>query len=121
VEFFVPVADEEIEEIYEELATMAGGSAPARTSARVYSVTWTPASTASWTATVGEQLAGPTSATLAGTERPDDRSPDPATVLAIFPGRPFLVLTTAEPFGRTTSAWANPLPVSEPTTVEYFD
>jgi hypothetical protein len=104
VEFFVPVADEEIEEIYEELATMAGASAPGPTNQRVYSVTWTANATETSTATVGDQLSG-----------------DTATVLAIFPGRPFRILTTAEPFGRKPSTWNNPLSVEEPTTVEFFD
>jgi hypothetical protein len=104
VEFFVPVADEEIEEIYAELATMAGGTAPRNSRERVYSVTWTPTANETWTATVGEQLTG-----------------DTATVLAIFPGQPFRVLTTAKPFGHNPSSWNNPISVEAPTTVEYFD
>jgi hypothetical protein len=104
VEFFVPVADEEIEEIYAELATMAGGSAPVHSHERVYSVAWKVDATQTSVATVGERLSG-----------------DTATVLAIFPGRPYLVLTTARPFGHQPSTWSNPIPVEVPTTVEYFD
>lgn len=117
----MPVADEEIEEIYEELAAMAGGTAPAQTTERVYSVTWTPQSTETWTATVGERLAGRAPANIDDDTDLHDRLTDGATVLAIFPGRPFLVLTTAEPFGRRPSAWDNPIPVVQPTIVEYFD
>lgn len=123
MEFFAPVADEEIEEIYPELATMAGATAPLRPSDRVYSVTWMLAAGETWTATVGERL---TSSTLTspddeGNQLRQDRLSDTATVLAIFPGEPFRILTTAEPFTRKSSAWPNPVLVDQPTAVEYFE
>jgi len=45
---------------------------------------------------------------------------DPATVQAIFPGVPWLVVTDGGPAQGGGSKWANPLMVGQPERVEYF-
>jgi hypothetical protein len=45
---------------------------------------------------------------------------DPAVVLAIFPGVPWLVVTDARPVGTKLSAWVNPFMAGRPERFEYF-
>lgn len=73
-----------------------------------------------WTAKVGEQLRGAKTTNRGGREI---RTPfsDPAIVLAIFPGDPYLVVTNKGPnFGNAKSAWENPFMAGRPMWVERF-
>jgi hypothetical protein len=77
-----------------------------------------------WIATVGEQLRG----TRTRTRRRGGRNVDvtnelrdPATVLAIFSGTPFFVVTNARPITGLVSAWVNPFMAGQPNSVSYFD
>jgi hypothetical protein len=124
VEFFVPDGDGkpvQDEAIYAALAEL-GRSAPQPADRRTRSITWTSRGE-DWTATVGARLRG-----VKVTRRPPSRGgprterlDDPATVLAIFPGDPYMVVTN-QGLGVQRSAWVNPIMTSRnPSAVEYFD
>jgi hypothetical protein len=49
-----------------------------------------------------------------------ERSGDPATVLAVFPGVPYIVVTDGRPIGGVVSAWVNPFMASSQPKVTYF-
>ena len=122
MEFFVPAATpEKTEEVYASLAKMCHRSVPDATE-RIYSIRYTHDG-AEWTATVREELRG----TRTRNRRRKGQSvevteqlSDPATVLAIFAGTPYMVATNARLAG-VRSAWENPFMAGQPNSVTYFD
>jgi hypothetical protein len=123
VAFFLPRSsdDEQAERLYDALAEFAGCE-PAPPGARVQSVAFTQDG-ARWVAQVGEELSGrrTTQQLRRGEliERTEELS-SPSRVLAIYPGRPFTVVTDAQPITGTPSEWANPFLV-QPDEVTLFD
>jgi len=119
---FVPDANPgKHEEAYEELAATCGRGVPAR-DARIYSITYAHDGT-EWTATVGEQLHGIRRRTLRSRGRKVEREQavsDPATVLAIFAGAPYFVVTNAGLTSNVRSSWVNPFMAGIPKTIRYF-
>lgn len=89
---------------------------------RIHSIEWV-SNGEEWKATVGERLRGVRirERTRKG-KRVEVRTPiaDAATVLAIFAGSPYLVVTNAPPVGNSTSEWNNPFMVGAPFDVAYF-
>lgn len=73
-----------------------------------------------WTAEVGQTLVGKTldrSGSATGSRRTD-----PATVLAIFSGSPYMVVTNARPLPTgIVSHWLNPFMAGQPDSVDHFD
>jgi hypothetical protein len=112
--FFVPAADPDNEEsVYAEFADWCGCSIPSR-SKRVYSITFIHDGV-EWTATVGEQLKG-----FERGRSPRNRVSDPAFVLAIFPGNPYMVVTNHGIAENVGSEWVNPFLAGEPKSITYF-
>jgi hypothetical protein len=117
-QFFVPnVAEDHQERAYETLAKACGQRAVAPDQ-RIYSIVYIHDGVR-WTATVGQQLHGTKTTIMRGRERRAPRS-DSATVLAIFQGNPYRVVTSAPPFGNTRSEWANPFMAGQPEQVTLF-
>ncbi len=120
-QFFVPfVAAAEQEAAYERMARRCRRS-PAAVAERIYSITFTQNSEA-WTAKVGETLEGVRRRiTRSGGKRVprESRVSDPATVLAIFAGTPFIVFTNKGQAG-VRSAWENPFMAGQPRAVSFF-
>lgn len=76
-----------------------------------------------WTATVGQRLSGKrTDRRRRQGKTVDVTTPltSPATVLAIFPGHPYMVATDQR-LTAVTTGWANPFMAGEPDAVRYFD
>ena len=77
-----------------------------------------------WVASVGEKLHG-RSVRLrrrkGGNVEVTTPLTDPATVLAIFPGATYYVVTNARPIGPVVSNWLNPFMAGHPTAVHRFD
>ena len=123
VAFFLPRAgdDEQAERLYDALAEFAGCE-PAPPGERVRSITFT-YDGAQWTAEVGEELHGvrTTQQLRRGelVERTEQLS-SASRVLAVYPGRPFTVVTDAQPITGAPSEWANPF-TAEPDQVTLFD
>lgn len=121
-EFFVPAAEPDNQEsVYADLANWCGCAFPSP-SERIYSITYVHDGE-EWTATVG--------APLRGTRHKIGRShgkkvehtiplSDPAIVLAIFPGVPFMVVTNHRLAGNVGSAWENPFMAGQPRSVIRF-
>jgi hypothetical protein len=124
VEFFVPkVSIENAENFYAKLAAGCHRLVPA-SDRRVYEIEWDHDGE-DWTATVGEHLRGKKIRTVRPKGRPfvsTETTPlsDPATVLAIFAGIPYMVVTDARPLGAVLSSWANPFMAGEPSIVRCF-
>lgn len=119
VKFFVPAAsdDEQAEEVYAEFARFAGHAVPER-SARIRRIEFVHDGER-WVAEVGQPLKG---VKLDRTGSSTGRSvSDQATVLAIFAGSPFMVVTTGRGVANVRSAWENPFMAGRPEEVEYFD
>ncbi len=121
--FFLPRAadDEQAERLYEALAEFAACE-PAPRGGRVRSIAFTQDGVR-WVAAVGEELRGErTTSTLRRGELVErtEAFADPARVLAVYPGAPYVVVTDAPPITGTASAWANPFPAS-PDEVVLFD
>jgi hypothetical protein len=107
VEFFLPVTTEdEYEQRYAQLARFAGASVPAP-EARLWSVQWQQDGEV-WEATVGELLVR---------VKPAPRVQDSAAVMAIFPGDPYLIVTSAQPLTSLRSQWNNPISAGVPPQV----
>jgi hypothetical protein len=123
VEFFVPAATaENIDQVYASFAEMCHASVPPL-DRRIYSINFIH-DAEEWTATVGEQLRGGRTRTRRRGGRNVDvtnQLSDPATILAIFPGKPFWVVTNAKPITGIVSAWVNPFMAGQPQSVTYFD
>ncbi len=121
--FFLPRAGdaEQAERLYDALAEFAGCE-PAPLHERVQAISFTHEG-ARWTAAVGEELRGErhTSRLRRGEliERTEELS-SPTRVLAVYPGRPFTVVTDAQPITPAPSEWANPF-TAEPDQVTLFD
>src|SRR5690348_13946334 len=102
MEFFLPVtAEGEYEQRYVELARFAGASVPVP-EARLWSVQWEHDGEV-WEATVGELLVR---------VKPTPRVQDSASVMSIFPGTPYLIVTSAQPLTSLRSSWHNPVSVN---------
>jgi hypothetical protein len=107
MEFFLPVtAEDEYEQRYAELARFAGASVPAP-GARLRAVQWESDGEV-WEATVGELLVRVT---------PPPRVQDSASVMAIFPGTPYLIVTSAQPLTSLRSGWHNPISAGVPPQI----
>lgn len=120
--FFVPVAtSKNVEKVYADFAEWCACPVPPLEE-RIYSITFVHDGE-EWTATVGKTLSGKT------LPNPRSRSKkphharklrDPATVLAIFAGVPYFVVTNHRLAGSVGSAWENPFLVGNPKRVIYF-
>jgi hypothetical protein len=123
VAFFLPRASDEAqrERLYDAFAEFAGCE-PAAPDERVHAIVFTHDG-AQWTAQVGEPLSGRRSTQQLRRgeliERTEELS-SPSRVLAVYPGRPFTVVTDAQPITGAPSEWANPF-TAEPDQVTYFD
>ena len=120
--FFVPHASPGTDEsAYAELAKFCERAIPAL-SRRIYSITYVHDGE-EWVATVGQALRGTRlrSRRIKGQRIEQSYSiTDPAIVLAIFPGVPFVVVTNQGLIGNVGSRWANPFFTSEPQSITYF-
>lgn len=123
MKFFVPHAVEgKDEELYEQLAKLAGRPVPSAAE-RIASIRWMHDGD-EWTAVVGAQLRGTrTRMRTRQRKRVEVTTPlsDPATVLVIFPGSPWLVVTDAPPIGPSRSRWVNPFMAGVPTSSTRFE
>jgi len=119
--FFVPTVSDKQEEAYAGFANWCQRAVPDSVD-RVYSITFTHDGD-EWTATVGEALRGIRRrySRKRGT-RVEHVAPlsDPAVVLAIFAGYPYLVVTNHRVPVDVRSAWENPFMAGEPDSVTYF-
>jgi len=120
--FFVPAATSENQEsIYADFAKLCQSSVP-KQEGRIYSITYVHDGE-EWTATVGERLHGIQRKTSLSQGKKIERTiqlSDPATVLAIFPGTTFMVVTNHGISGNVGSAWENPFMAGNPKSVLYF-
>ena len=120
--FFVPEAPPEDQEaVFVELARFAKQPVP-QLSERVYSITYDHGRE-EWNATVGETLRGVHRKRIRSKGTPVEREMpirDPALVVAIFPGTPYLVVTDSRPIGRVRSGWRNPFLARAPKSVTRF-
>jgi hypothetical protein len=114
--FFVPgkAADEQ-EQVFQHLANFAGRPVPAQ---RIFSIRFMHDSV-EWTATVGEKLRGKRTIVKRGREYVQSHG-DEATVMAIFPNDPYIVVTSRIPVGPDLSLWENPFMAGIPLSVLYF-
>lgn len=122
--FSVPHAEtpEEAERVYASFAEWCRVPVPPP-GKRIHSITYVHDGE-EWTATVGEQLRGRRTRTMrrkAGPTEVTTRLSDSATVLAIFPGSPYLVVTDARPITSRPSGWENPFMAGRPRGISYFD
>jgi hypothetical protein len=117
--FFVPgIPPDCQEDIYAAMAKACGLPLPPLTW-RVFSIVYVHDGV-EWTATVGERLSGTKTTTKRGRQYTSAHS-DNATVLAIFPGAPYVVLTNKGPyFGNGRSQWENPFSVARPMQITLF-
>lgn len=107
MEFFLPVtAEDEYEQRYAELARFAGACVPA-SGARLWAVQWESDGEV-WEARVGELLVR---------VAPPPRVQDGAAVMAIFPGVPYLIVTSTQPLTSLRSGWHNPISAGVPPQV----
>ena len=120
--FFVPAATpENRESVYASFAEWCKCPVPTLEK-RIFSITYVHDGE-EWTATVGESLRGTRLRTSRSGGRKTERTShlsDPAIVLAIFPGSPFMVVTNHRIAGNVGSAWENPFFVGRPTSISYF-
>jgi len=120
--FFVPIVKPEDQEtVFSRLARLSSCALPSPRK-RIYSITFR-SNGERWTATVGQTLRGVRYRTVRRRgERSDieERLSDPATVLAIFEGSPYMVATDHRILSNVGSAWESPFMAGEPTSVTYF-
>jgi hypothetical protein len=120
--FFVPEATSENQEsVYADFAKWCSCSAPT-TGKRIYSIVFG-SNGEFWTATVGETLRGVRHQVTKSRGTKVERShpvSDPALVLAIFPGMPFMVVTDHNIVGSVGSRFENPFLAGEPKSITYF-
>jgi hypothetical protein len=123
--FFVPHFEPDKQEsAYAELALSFKAALPA-TDKRIYSIAFRHDGE-DWLATVGQQLKGMRIDTVrrrGKTVERRHRLSDSATVVAIFAGGPFLVVTNHLLAGdgpNVGSKWANPIRVGNPQSITYF-
>jgi hypothetical protein len=122
--FFVPAAEspEQAEEVYAQLAAWCSRPVPAASS-RVRRIVWLHDGE-EWVAEVGQTLRGTRSRRLRRQGQMREVSTplsDPATVLAIFPGSPYFVVTNGPGVANVRSTWENPFMAGQPSRVELFD
>ena len=120
--FFIPNSDPaSYESVFAEYAARFGRPIPMLPE-RVYSIVFEH-NGEEWTATVGAKLQG------IRRGRPKKRSfspsketflSDSATVLAIFPGNPYLVVTDQRNPTEVRSAWENPFLAGSPSATRRF-
>ena len=121
--FFLPRAsdDEQAERLYDALAEFAGCE-PAPPGERVHSIAFTHDG-AQWIAEVGAELTGRRTTQQLRRGELIERTEElgsPSRVLAVYPGKPFTVVTDAQPITSAPSEWANPF-TAEPDRVTCFD
>ena len=120
--FFVPAATAETQEsVYADFAKWCGVSLPP-TAERVFSIVFMHNGEV-WHATVGETMRGTKYSTRKVKGQEVEQShpvSDPALVLAIFPGSPFMVVTNHRIAGNVGSRWENPFLAGKPESVTYF-
>ena len=120
--FFVPAAtDETSESVYSDFAKWCGKPVPPLAE-RIYSVVFKHNGEV-WHATVGEPMRGTKYTTHKVKGQKVDRSQsvsDPALVLAIFPGVPYMVVTNHRIAGNVGSRWENPFLAGTPESVIHF-
>jgi hypothetical protein len=119
--FFIPgyPADQQ-EDAYARLAAWCDRPIPAK-GKRISSITYGH-NGEEWIATVGEVLRGiRRKVTRRKRGRTEHEIPlsDPAGVLAIFEGRPFMVVTN-KGVGEVRSSWENPFMAGDIRGIEYF-
>ena len=121
-QFFVPASTPESqEEVYAQMA-QSYRAEPLPMAERIYSISFEHDGD-HWTATIGESLRGLRRRTSGrGSQRREieEKLADPAIVLAIFSGNPYLVLTDGRPVTAKVSAWANPFMAGRPSSVRLF-
>ena len=121
-DFFVPAATTETQEqVFTDFAKWCGIAVPPA-ERRVYSIVFGHDGE-TWIATVGESLHGTRTRTSTVRKQKVERTTqisDPAIVLAIFPGSPFMVVTNHNIVGNVGSRWANPFLAGQPKSVTYF-
>ena len=121
--FFVPgTSGEEAELVYARLAAGCGREVPLHGD-RIHEIQWTRDSDY-WVATVGVQLRGQrVRVGRRGGEYIEisEQLKDLATVRAIFPGDPYMVVTDARRLGPFISYWNNPFTVGQPTDIVKFE
>jgi hypothetical protein len=119
---FVPAATaENVEKVYAGVAEWCRRPVPSLPD-RIYSITYTHDGE-EWTATVGEPLKGVRHRTTRSRGKRIEHTSqlsDPAIVLAIFPGNPFMVVTNHRIAANVGSAWENPFLAGMPTRVILF-
>jgi hypothetical protein len=121
--FFVPAATPDNEEsVYASFAEWCHCPVPSR-DRRIHSITYVHDGE-EWTATVGKRLEGiRLHKTRRGGRKNVERDiplSDPAVVLAIFPGSPYMVVTNHRIGQSVGSAWENPFMAGQPRSVTYF-
>jgi hypothetical protein len=120
--FFVPVTTpDDQESVYASFAAWCHCAIPSPDK-RIYSITYMLKGT-TWTATVGEALRGMRYVTTRVRGHKSEQVhyvSDPATVLAIFEGVPFRVVTNQGMPRGVGSVWANPFSAGQPKSVTYF-
>ena len=120
--FFVPAATpDNVESVYAGFAKWCSRTVPAM-DRRIYSITYVHDGE-EWTATVGEPLRGIRHRTSRSRGKKIERTvhlSDPAVVLAIFPGDPYMVVTNQRLAGNVGSAWENPFLAGRPESITYF-
>ena len=120
--FFVPAATAENQEsVYAEFARRCSAPAPPLEQ-RIYSITFGHDGEV-WTAAVGETLYGIRTKKTKSKGKTIERElavSDPATVLAIFAGSPYQVVTNQGIGGSVGSKWANPFLAGQPRSVQHF-
>ena len=120
--FFVPNASQEAQEAtYAGLAARCNRPVPPA-GERIYSISFEHNGEV-WQATVGQTLSG----TKVKTRKVKGRTisnehalSDPAMVLAIFPGSPFVVVTNRGLVEGVRSQWENPFLAGRPRTIRRF-
>jgi hypothetical protein len=126
--FFVPFARtaDVAEETYRSLAEWCGARVPEDPTDRICAITWV-SNREEWTATVGDELRGIVRERIRSTGpyrqmyESVKHLRDNATVLAIFEGSRFKIVTNARPMTEVSSAWDNPLLVDATLYVMRFD
>lgn len=121
--FFVPHTNnpDEADQAYRRLAELAGSPA-LPLAERIFEITFLH-DAVEWTARVGRTLHGSRTVRRRRSGRMVDlveRKHDSATVLAIFPGNPYLVVTDGRPLGTVVSGWVNPFMAGRPLTITRF-
>lgn len=121
-QFFVPFSeDDEAETLYEGFAQLCGRPIPP-VAERLYGIKWVHDGQ-EWVAEVGQRLRGVERRMRQRRgQRTEVSTPlrDPATVLAIFPGNPYYVVTDHFPGRGLASRWANPFMAGRPTSTVRF-